>query len=422
MQSNIVNYLQIFFRRKYLFLYPFILTVFITVLLSFVLPKTYVSTSVVLIEEENVINPLISGLAVSTSVADRLRILREQILSWRSLTELTRKLDLDAEVKTPLGYEELIKRIRQNITVEPRGPQLVLISYAGRKPEQVQLVAKTLTDIFIEQNQQAQTRETDVAVDFLEDQLRFYRAKIKQDEIKRLKQQLDELLVDSTPEHPLVKSLKERIARLQESVKKNEDDIELDVRVESRQDAYMDKASLLILKQLKKNEEASDNTDKNLGMSTEDIQLTKRIPEGLPLDNTVNENIYAQLLERLETARITKQLDSFKEGTRFSIIDPPRLPFKPVKPDPVKFLLLGIVLGCGVGYGCIFLAEMPDQSFKNVNEAKAELDKPILGTIAAIITEREYNKRRRLANFSYVLIGTSFGLIVLTVVIFSMFR
>ncbi len=416
MQSNVITCLQTFFRRKYLFLYPFVLTVFVMVVLSFVLPKSYVSTSVILIEEEDVINPLISGLAVSTSVADRLRILREQILSWKSLTELTRRLKLDSEVRSQLAYEELIKNLREHIIVEPRGPQLVSISYEGRNPEKVQLVAKTLTDIFIQHNRQAQSKETDVAVSFLEDQLRFYRNKIKEDEIKRLQQDLDNLLVDSTQRHPLVKSLKKRIKKLQDELHK--DDFEIEVKQKAVQ-SDKDMISFLILKELQKD---SEKEGAPLGLSEEDIQITKRITEGLPLDTTVNENIYSMLLQRLETARITQKLDTFKEGTRFTIIDPPRLPLKPIKPDPVKFLMLGIVLGGAVGYGCIFLAEMIDQSFKNINDAKVELDRPILGTITAIITEKEFKKRKQGVIFSYIVLGAFFGLMVFVVFLYSMFR
>lgn len=418
MQSNIITYLQTFFRRRYLFLYPFILTLFVMVVLSFVLPKSFISTSVILIEEENVINPLISGLAVSTSVADRLRILRERILSWASLTELTRRLKLDSEVRSQFAYEKLIKGLRENIIVVPRGPQLVSISYQGRKPEKVQLVAKTLTEIFIQQNQEAQSKETDVAVNFLEDQLKFYRYKIKEDEIKRLQQQLEELLVDSTPKHPLVKSLKERIDKLKITL--NKDDVEISKGPRKAQEK--DRISLLILKELQKDTPSENITPSNLGLNTADIQLTRRITEGLPLDTTVNENIYSMLLQRLETARITQKLDSFKEGTRFTVIDPPRLPLKPLKPDPVKFLLLGIALGCAVGYGCIFLAEMVDQSFKNINDAKVELDLPILGSITSIVTEKEFNKRKQGARFSYIVIGVFFTLMVSIVFLYSMFN
>ncbi|MFH1061563.1 MAG: hypothetical protein V1747_01595 [Candidatus Omnitrophota bacterium] len=417
MQSNIFNYLQVFFRRKHLFLYPFLFTVFVVVIASFVMPKTYISSSVILIEEEDVINPLISGLAISTTVVDRLRILREQILSWKSLTELTKRLKLDADIKTQYSYEELIKDLRKNISVESRGEQLVMISYSGENPDTVQQVAKTLTEIFIQQNVDAKTRETDVAVSFLEDQLKLYRHKIKADEIKNLQEQLDQLLVDSTKKHPMVQNLQSRIEKLKSELDKDD----IDVRLQSQKPlADKDMLSYMILKELKKGDEKT-STDP-VGDMADNMSLNLSNQTGLALDATVNEDVYAMLLQRLETARITQKLDTFKEGTRFTVIDPPRLPLKPSKPDPIKFLMMGIVLGAGMGYGCIFLAEMIDRSYKNIHEAKEELPLPVLGAISTIITEDEFQKTKQGARFTYIMMAIFFGLLIVMVLVFSLVR
>ena len=415
MQADIRKYLQIYFRRRFLFLYPFVLTVFIMVVLSFVLPKAYVSSSVILIEEGNIINPLISGLAVSTRASDRFINLKEQILSWKSLTELTRRLKLDTEVKSQFEYEKLIKGLMNNIIVEPRGSQLVVVSFKGRDPKKVQLIVKTLTDIFILQNQQAQTKETDVAVSFLEDQLRVYRYKIKEDEINRLTAQLDNLLVDATLEHPLVASLKERIAKARQAL--NNDDV--DINWQSRRaekEKEKEKVYRLILSELKKDSDSETIPSVAKGLNKE------QAAEGLPLDTSINENIYTMLLQRLETAKITKQLDNFKEGTRFTILNPPRLPLRPDNPDPVNFLLMGIVLGCAVGYGFVFLAESLDMSFKNIDDAKVELGLPVLGTITTIITVKEFNKKKQADKFNYWFIGIFFVLMVSSVITYTMLR
>lgn len=415
MQSNIVNYLQIFFRRKHLFLYPFLLTVMVVVIASFVMPKTYISSSVILIEEEDVINPLISGLAVSTTVSDRLRILREQILSWKSLTELTKRLKLDSNVKSQYSYEELIKGLRKDISVESRGDQLVMISYNGDNPETVQQVAKALTDIFIQQNVDAKTRETDVAVSFLEDQLKLYRFKIKSDAIKNLQDQLDQLLVDATPKHPMVKNLYSRLEKLK--IELDKDDI--DVRLQSQKPmADTDMLSYMILKELKK-EDGSYDSVKDIA---DNLSMNLSNKTGLALDASVNEDVYGMLLKRLETARITQKLDTFKEGTRFTVIDPPRLPLRPSKPDPVQFLIIGIFLGAGIGYGCIFLAEMVDRSFKNIYDAKADLAYPILGVISTIITEDEFQKTKKGAKFTYLIMCLFFCLLITIVLVFSLVR
>jgi len=144
---------------------------------------------------------------------------------------------------------------------------------------------------------------------------------------------------------------------------------------------------------------------------------------GLALDSQVNREIYAMLLKRLETARITKELDNFKEGTSFTIIESPRLPLKHVKPNKIIFLLGGIFCGVVVGYTCVYIIEMLDTSYQSLNEAKADLQPvPVLGSISAIITEREFNRRQQGARFTYAAMGIIFIIIVAFVLLFSLFN
>ena len=151
-QRSPIHYVKIFFRRKQLFLTPAFLGLFLGLLAGFVLPKTYEASTVILVEEGRVLNPLIEGLAVSTSLADRLRTLREQILGWDRLVRLVKKLELDKGTKSQYDYEQLILRLRERIQVQLRGPNLIRVAFQGQDPSMTQSVVKTVTDIFIEEN------------------------------------------------------------------------------------------------------------------------------------------------------------------------------------------------------------------------------------------------------------------------------
>ena len=134
-------------------------------------------------------------------------------------------------------------------------------------------------------------------------------------------------------------------------------------------------------------------------------------------DAKVNQDIYKMLLQRLETAKITLGLEKFKEGSNFNIVEPARVPLTPSFPDKIMFLVAGIVLGIVAGVGCIFLAEKMDSSFKDVNDAKASLDLPILGVISTIITEDEFCMKRNKEKIGYAFLGVVFVAAVLFVVI-----
>src|SRR4030043_457521 len=89
-----MEYLKIFFRRKWLFIAPVFAGLVLSVVVCFVLPPRYESTTMILIEEEKTINPLIKDLAVSSTAAERMENIKEIILGWNSLAELAKKLNL----------------------------------------------------------------------------------------------------------------------------------------------------------------------------------------------------------------------------------------------------------------------------------------------------------------------------------------
>src|SRR5512135_3020761 len=97
-----LRYLKVFFRRKWLFAVPAVVGLIAGIIIGAVLPKVYESSSVVMVEEEKTLNPLISGLAVSNDVVGRMRTIREQILGWNSLVQLVDRLKLAKDVKSQL--------------------------------------------------------------------------------------------------------------------------------------------------------------------------------------------------------------------------------------------------------------------------------------------------------------------------------
>jgi capsular polysaccharide biosynthesis protein len=138
----------------------------------------------------------------------------------------------------------------------------------------------------------------------------------------------------------------------------------------------------------------------------------------LARDMRVNENIYNMLLQKLETAKITQRLESSKEGTRYTVIDPARLPLKPVKPNKLKVIFLGLFLGTCSGAGFVFGREFLDQSFLDIQDAKQTLDLPILGGISRLTTQeeidREKYKKRKIITIA---VSSSVALIIIVMLV-----
>ena len=152
------------------------------------------------------------------------------------------------------------------------------------------------------------------------------------------------------------------------------------------------------------------------------IEIADSIPKQeqelarLTRNRQVNEEIYAMLLERLETARISKQLESSENKTKFKIVEPARLPLKPESPNKLKVNLLGLVLGGILGVGSIYFVEYTDHSFKNAEDLKSVFNLPVLGSISKIVTEQDLKRKKAGTKCMLILISIAIPLLIILTV------
>ncbi|MCX5665447.1 MAG: hypothetical protein NT036_00105 [Candidatus Omnitrophica bacterium] len=430
-QKQPAEYLKIFFRRKWFFIAPVIIGIVGGVIAGNLIPKVYESSTLIMVEEGRVGNPLIQDLAISTSTGQRLGVLREQILGWDRIQQLIKTLNLAKDVRNQWQFEQLVKNLRRRIKVDVRKPytNIISISYADKDAPESFSIVKTITDIFIAENLRQQTKETEDAVVFINDQVNLFQKKIKESEIADMQDQLNKLLVDSTDKHPLVIELKKKIASVKEDVERGNYSVSASA-VAGGSDNEL-KSMRDELKQMKEEltspatEASADGANRTKATSTTNEKLYKlllldKVDQATAKDQTVNQKLYNTLLERLETAKITQRLAASKEGIRYTILDPARLPLKPSWPNKPIVLLMGILFGACAGVGLICLVELFDHSFLGVDEARAFFDLPIFGAISKIITETDI-KAAELKRTRFTGISIATGVVLLIVIIFNVF-
>jgi uncharacterized protein involved in exopolysaccharide biosynthesis len=426
-KQNPMDFLKIFFRRRWLFIAPTFIGFVLGIVACFLMPRSYEANTLILVEEEKVINPLIQGLAVSTSTIDRMQTIKELLLGWNSLVELTKKLDLASGVQTQAQFENLVLTLRKNISIQMRGVNIIKIAYTGETPGKTRDIAKTLGEILVDENMRTQTKEADVAINFLTEQLNIYKKKIKETEVANLEEQLKTLLMDSTEEHPLVKELRQKIAKANKEAESG------DFRVPVPKNAADSPTYQVLKKELEKLEgggsSIGESTPTGSEANSEDTNATMyklmvmdKFDSALARDKNVNETIYNVLLQKLETAKITQRLEASKSGTRYTIIDPARLPLTPSKPNKIVMILLGISLGAAIGAGFVFASEFMDQSFLDIEDAKDTLELPVLGGISRITTQEEIDKEKYNKKRSISITLVSSVILIIIAVLISFFK
>lgn len=125
---------------------------------------------------------------------------------------------------------------------------------------------------------------------------------------------------------------------------------------------------------------------------------------------------YLDLRVKLKEAELASELEEGRMAQRFTLIDPPTLPEKPVSPNRIAIMFLGAVLAAGAGLGMALLLEAMDQSIRSTRKVSELMGLAPLVTIPYIETPAETLANRPQRKL-YFFLG---GAILLGVIFFSL--
>ena len=103
---------------------------------------------------------------------------------------------------------------------------------------------------------------------------------------------------------------------------------------------------------------------------------------------------YNSVLGRKLEAEISVNMEKKQKGEQFRIIDPARLPQKPISPDMQKIFLFTIAAGLGFGAGIVFLFEFFNKSFKSIDDVESGLGFPVLAAIPTVYKKKDILLKR----------------------------
>jgi polysaccharide chain length determinant protein (PEP-CTERM system associated) len=91
-------------------------------------------------------------------------------------------------------------------------------------------------------------------------------------------------------------------------------------------------------------------------------------------------------------AQMASTVEQNKNNQTYKIIDPPNLPDKPVAPNRLQLVLIGIGAGLVLGFAAAIGREIADNTISGEDEAKTLLNIPVLASISTIPKERKTTK------------------------------
>lgn len=129
---------------------------------------------------------------------------------------------------------------------------------------------------------------------------------------------------------------------------------------------------------------------------------------------------YQEIRSKQTEVQVSQNLETEHKGERFTMIEPPLPPEKPISPNRFLILAIGTILGLGAGVGAVIVRDMLDQSVRGVQDIRALLSVAPLAAIPVILTAEEERKRRRTLRRSWQ--GAIAGLIGLAVLVHFLIR
>jgi uncharacterized protein involved in exopolysaccharide biosynthesis len=207
-QFDIRSYWAILGRRKTLLILPLMIVPLVAFAASYFIKPSFVSSVSILLNETRVLPTTVeqdvegrAGYNYQITTQERQTAIFNQMTSTNYLRRIIAVLDLPItdDIKkqvsiTKANYPEisesdlaeniLADQLRQKVIVNMRSSNLIDLSFSAQDPVNAQKRAAALADIFIEENLAAELKGVRSSIAFSEDQLSFYKEKLKNAEEK----------------------------------------------------------------------------------------------------------------------------------------------------------------------------------------------------------------------------------------------
>lgn len=161
-------------------------------LVVFTLPDRFEAMTRIYVETENLLTPLLRNIAIQADVEKQINVMQRTLLNRKNLVQVAHAADLDLNVTTDIGKEQLYEWLARRIVIKAEGHNLFTVTYANPDPRRARKVVETLLSLFVETNLGLNRAGMESARNFIENQIAEYEQTLKR---------ADEQLADYKSKH-----------------------------------------------------------------------------------------------------------------------------------------------------------------------------------------------------------------------------
>lgn len=411
---------------------------------AFMLKSKYESSTTILVQREEILNPLIRfEMAITAASEDRLRTFNEIIYSNTTIQKLIDSLRFSSAATTNEKGEELVKTVRRNVTTERRGSDSFRISYLDTDPVRAQKAASLLANLFITTILRVAQQRDDQAVQFFENKLEELHQKFEASQkqvVNLLQQRMNTMPVESRGMYNRLEEVEKQISDIDsraniynqaldilktlptalqtESGKQRlydlaRYDIPLTVdlrpllikyddylrrytpkypeveKLEKQIEELLDQVRSGVQSEFPKLEPKRSALEQRRTALIDNIRessVNERVGDEKESDYGMYRKLYDDMKVKLEQAKTSRDLGS-TGANQFIIIDPALVPFQASKPNKRMIVLGGFGLGIFLGLLVAILRELLDTTIRAPRDIE-QYNKPVIAFITSGQKER----------------------------------
>ncbi len=417
-------------RRKFHLLIPLAVCTGVGLTLPYLLPKEYESYSTILVENDPL--PLIQGQGTYvTPPFDHFATMNEIVRSRTTIAAAIESLGL---VETPEELTSRTSQAQQWIVTEKRSDNTFRLAVVHPDPSVAYGMASFLSQEYIRTSMRAKIRQQEDAVKFYEEKVNEYQQAFEQQQLAAMNSDQEDLRNfprGESSSRAALDRVDSELSETQQMLVRDEQTLQLlESFTESLDDpatlgqiAMLDPAgSVLYINELKslsikysdllsrytvkypevqtvrrqmlslldKSREALETGLRSRENRRNQLQeqrsgLLKNLSQsittneaavGHKADYAMYKELYDTMRLQLEQAKIARSLGE-KAGTKFVVLDRPRLADTPAQTSSLEYLLWGMLTGVFAGGTAVFLAEKLDPTIRRRRDIEV-FEKPII--------------------------------------------
>jgi len=121
---------------------------------------------------------------------------------------------------------------------------------------------------------------------------------------------------------------------------------------------------------------------------------------------------YQEMLSKQTEVQVSENLETERKGEKFTLIEPPQPPEKPISPNRRLILVVGWFFSVALGAAAVVAKDLLDGSVRGPRDILITLQVPALASIPVIVTQQDRRRRRNIVRYSW---GGGLGALIVAV-------